>query len=61
MKSTSTVSLLLGVALAAGCDGSMMISAQPFRVGTVTFDPDLPAEPALPALDQLCATLEASN
>ena len=62
MKSTPTVSMLLGLALAAGaCDGSMMISAQPFRVGTVTFDPDLPAEPTLPLPQQLCTTLEASN
>ena len=61
MKSTRTVSILLGLAFTGACDGSMMISPQPFRVGTVTFDPDLPAEPALPTEGQLCATLEASN
>ncbi|MBS0450825.1 MAG: endopolygalacturonase [Proteobacteria bacterium] len=32
-----------------------------FQVGTTTFDPDLPAEPSLPADTQVCATLEAGN
>ena len=36
-------------------------SGEPFLVGTVTFDPDLPPEPALPTDDQVCDTLEASN
>ncbi|SAK52407.1 glycoside hydrolase family protein [Caballeronia hypogeia] len=31
-----------------------------FSVGTTTFDPDLPPEPALPAASQVCATLPAS-
>jgi polygalacturonase len=55
--------MLLGLAFAAAgaCDGSMTISTQPFRVGTVTFDPDLPPEPALPLDQQVCAKLEASN
>src|SRR5579872_6448171 len=34
---------------------------EPYKVGTTTFDPGLPAEPQLPAADQVCATLEASN
>jgi polygalacturonase len=33
----------------------------PFQVGTTTFDANLPAEPALPRDNQICATLEASN
>ena len=73
MKSTSTLSMLrglgagpgvfLGLALCAAiaCDGAMALSPQPFRVGTVTFDPDLPPEPALPTNNQVCSTLEASN
>ena len=36
-------------------------SSEPFLVGTVTFDPDLPPEPVLPTADQVCSTLEASN
>ena len=46
---------------AAACDGGAMYSSAPFRVGTVTFDSDLPAEPALPAEEELCSTLEASD
>ena len=34
---------------------------QPFQVGTVRFDRDLPPEPRLPRPDEVCATLEASN
>ena len=52
--------------LTTGCDdkGASSVSYQgrePFQVGTTTFDPDLPAEPKLPADAQVCATLEASN
>jgi polygalacturonase len=55
-----------GLALAAvGACGGMSpgssSSSEPFRVGTVSFDPDLPAEPALPTDAQVCATLEANN
>jgi polygalacturonase len=32
-----------------------------FQVGTTSFDPALPPEPALPTEAQVCATLEASN
>lgn len=35
--------------------------AQVAQVGTTTYDPDLPPEPALPNSDQVCATLEANN
>jgi polygalacturonase len=51
--------LALSGALAA-C-GQNANPRKPFQVGTVSFDPDLPAEPALPRPDQVCATLEASN
>jgi len=62
MKSTRTVWMFLGLAFSGACDGSMTISRPPFRVGTVTFDSDLPPEPALPIADQqVCSTLEASN
>jgi len=49
-----------------GCDTSISnsviyASAIPFRVGTKTRDDNLPPEPSLPTLDQVCATLEASN
>ena len=36
-------------------------SREPYQVGIVTFDPDLPPEPRLPSEDEVCATLEASN
>ena len=36
-------------------------STKPFQVGTTSFDPDLPAEPTLPADTAVCATLQASN
>lgn len=32
-----------------------------YQVGTTAFDPDLPAEPQLPAASQVCSTLEAGN
>jgi len=53
--------LTLGVLGAcSGMSGSSS-SSEPFRVGTVSFDPDLPPEPKLPTDDQVCATLEASD
>ncbi len=55
------LALTLASAAAAACDGGAMYSTAPFRVGTVTFDPDLPPEPLLPTDDQVCSTLEASD
>jgi polygalacturonase len=47
--------------LLTACGGAGQQPRQPFQVGTVSFDADLPAEPQLPTDDQVCATLEASN
>lgn len=49
-----------------GCDSSnpsavTYASDEPYRVGTVALDPDLPPEPWLPTNNQVCATLEANN
>jgi polygalacturonase len=61
-----TMPALIALATASACNGSLSSngsssSSEPFMVGTVTFDPALPAEPTLPRADQVCATLEASN
>jgi polygalacturonase len=55
--------LCLGIGVLSACSGMSAgsSSSEPFRVGTVSFDPDLPPEPALPTDEQVCATLEASN
>ncbi len=51
---------LAGCTTDLGSSGSSPATA-PFMVGTVSHDGDLPAEPALPTDEQVCATLEASN
>jgi polygalacturonase len=56
----AAAALALTVA-ACGGGGSTAPGTTPFQVGTTTFDPDLPAEPALPTDTQVCATLEAAN
>lgn len=56
--SPTTTPAVIQSANAAQPDAAL---AKPFQVGTTTFDPDLPAEPALPTDAQVCATLEASN
>ncbi len=67
MSSKVATLALLGLTLfvAGGCDGmpsgASTSSSVPFMVGTVSFDPDLPAEPSLPTDEQVCGTLEASN
>jgi polygalacturonase len=44
----------------AGC-GQNVDPREPFQVGTVTYDPQLPPEPALPTPDQVCTTLYARD
>jgi polygalacturonase len=56
----SLATLVAALALAA-CSGGSDAPRTPYRVGTVSWDPDLPAEPKLPSADQVCATLEASD
>jgi polygalacturonase len=58
------VLLALGaLALAGGLTacGQNADPVRPYQVGTVTYDPDLPPEPALPTPDQVCTTLYASD
>jgi polygalacturonase len=57
-------SALLAACGGGGGEGANAVSYgsnSTFKVGTTTFDPNLPAEPTLPADTQVCATLEASN
>lgn len=49
------------LAVLPACFSGLGDADVPFRVGTVTFDEDLPPEPRLPTEDEVCATLEASN
>lgn len=70
-KTTALLSALTSALLLTACGGgggsdnaATAVSYTPgavFKVGTTTFDPDLPAEPQLPTDAQVCATLEASN
>ena len=53
--------LLLAMACSPHPSAVSYSSDVPFRVGTVSFDPNLPPEPQLPTADQVCSTLEASN
>ena len=56
-----TVFVISASALCCACfDGKDAVST-PYRVGTETFDPNLPPEPQLPTEDQVCATLYASD
>jgi polygalacturonase len=63
---TMVATTLATMATLPGCGSSRSSSGsssadEPFLVGTVSFDRDLPAEPVLPRDDQVCSTLEASN
>ncbi|MFL6710690.1 MAG: endopolygalacturonase, partial [Massilia sp.] len=76
MKQAAMLLPVAAAALLAACggggdSGSTATSGSPtavsyasggvFAVGTTAYDPDLPAEPTLPADTAVCATLQASN
>jgi len=52
--------LVAALALTA-CGNGADAPRVPYRVGTVSYDADLPAQPQLPTPDQVCATLEAND
>jgi len=66
LPSVAWAFLTLAFAAGVGCNDAKSSSgssssSEPFLVGTVTFDSDLPPEPVLPRDEQVCATLEASD
>jgi len=55
------VFICIAVLVVVSCFNGFDEVPEPYRVGTTSFDPDLPPEPRLPRDDEVCFTLEASN
>jgi polygalacturonase len=60
-RARRSLSVLVAALTLAACANGADAPREPFRVGTVSYDADLPPEPQLPTADQVCATLEANN
>jgi polygalacturonase len=60
-RARRSLTVLVAALALAACAKGADAPREPFRVGTVSYDADLPPEPQLPTADQVCATLEAND